>query len=347
MKAFQLINAGEMGELRDVPVPSPGPGEVLIKVAGAGLCHTDLHVMHPGIPPLPYLRKTPFTLGHEPAGWIEQVGAGVAGLERGMPVIIYPALACGMCRLCHAGEDQLCERCAHTGPTLVMGHDGAIAEYMLVKSPRQVIPLGDLDPREAAPLTDAALTPYRPIRRNLDLLRPDASVVVIGVGGLGHMAVQILRAVCSAQIIAVDRSAERLDLARALGADATVLSDHEAAAAIREATRGGGAALVLDLVGIQATLRLAASVVRVAGRIAVVGMGGGTLPWSFVGLPYEAALSTTYLGNPTELREVVALAEAGRILVHIEAFKIEQTAQAYGLLQSGRIRGRAVVTPHG
>jgi alcohol dehydrogenase, propanol-preferring len=347
MKAFQLLNAGEMGQLRDVPVPSPASGEVLIKVAGAGLCQTDLYLMQAGFPPLPYLARTPFTLGHEPAGWVEQVGPGVAGLERGMPVVVYPALACGMCRACHAGEDQLCELSARTGPTLGMGCDGAIAEYMLVRSVRQIIPLGQLDPREAAPLTDAALAPYRAIRRNLDRLRPDASVVVIGIGGLGHMAVQLLRAMCSAQIIAVDCSLEKVDLARALGADVAIMSDQNAAGAIREATRGHGAAVVLDLVGLQATLKLAASVVRVCGRIVVIGMGGGTLPWHFLGVPFEASLATSYLGNPTELREVVALAEAGRIQVHIEAFELEQTAQAYQLLQQGRIRGRAIVTPHG
>jgi propanol-preferring alcohol dehydrogenase len=236
---------------------------------------------------------------------------------------------------------------ARTGPTLGMGCDGAIAEYMLVRSVRQIIPLDQLDPREAAPLTDAALAPYRAIRRNLRRLRPDANVVVIGIGGLGHMAVQTLRAMCSAQIIAVDRNREKVDLARALGADIAIMSDQNAADVIGAATRGRGAALVLDLVGLQATLKLAASVVQVGGRIVVIGMGGGTLQWQFLGMPLEASLSTTYLGNPTELREVVALAEAGRIQVHVEAFTIEQTAQAYELLQQGRIRGRAIVTPHG
>ncbi|MCA0244824.1 MAG: alcohol dehydrogenase catalytic domain-containing protein [Proteobacteria bacterium] len=348
MKAFQLVRPGAMGELRSVAQPAPGQGEVLIKVGGAGLCHSDLHFMHGDFAHVPYLNdNVPFTLGHEPAGWVEAVGAGVHGFERGQPVIVYPIFGCGHCAACHAGLDHRCQVHAASGPALGLGVNGALAEYMLVKSARQLLPLGDLDPRQAAPLTDAALTPYHAIRRNLQRLRPGATVVVIGVGGLGQMAVQLLSVLSPARIVAVDRSADKLAAARALGAAATVVADAEASRALRDATRGQRADLVIDLVGVDATLKLAASSVAAGGRIEVIGVAGGKLDWSFARLALEASIGSSYWGTPTELREIVALAQAGRIGTRVERFTLDDTARAYGLLEAGQIEGRAVVTPHG
>ncbi|MEJ8856597.1 NAD(P)-dependent alcohol dehydrogenase [Variovorax robiniae] len=348
MKAFQLLRAGQMGELRDVDVPMPKAGEILVKIGGAGLCHSDLHCMHAGFPPLPYLtRKPPFTLGHEAAGWIEALGSDIPGLEKGMPVIVYPSLSCGRCVACHDGQDHLCETHAMTNPALGLGADGAIAKYMLVKSARQIIPIGDLNPRSAAPLTDAALSPYRSIRRNLERLRPNSSVVVIGVGGLGQMALQLLTALTPAQVIAVDRSPEKLALAKSLGARVTVPADDDAAKVIREATQGRGAALVLDIVGVDATLKLAAKSVAIGGRIDVLGVGGGSLKWNLFDMPAEASIGSSYWGSPSELREVVALAQAGRIRTNVQYFDIEDTAEAYRLLEDGKVEGRIVITPNG
>jgi propanol-preferring alcohol dehydrogenase len=348
MQAYRLLEAGTEGSLQTVPVPQPGPGQVLVKVAGAGLCHSDLHFQHAGFPRVPFLTdKTPFTLGHENAGWVEQVGAGVTGLERGTPVIVHSAIGCGRCRLCQAGDDQICEQTARYGPSYGLGVDGGLAEYLLVNSARQLVTLDTLDPRDAAPLTDAALTPYRPIRRSLAQLRPGTNAVVIGVGGLGHMAVQILKALSPVRVVAVDRSPDKLELARSVGADIVIPSDDQARNALREAIGGRRASLVLDFVGVDSTLALAASIVELGGRIVVLGVSTGVLPWKFSGLPLEATLTTSYWGNLTELREVVALAERGLIHVHTQRFSLAQTAEAYHLLQSGKIEGRAVVTPHG
>jgi len=328
-------------------VPEPGPGQVLVKVAGAGLCHSDLHFQHAGFPRVPFLTdKVPFTLGHENAGWVEKLGAGVRGLEHGMPVIVHSAIGCGRCRLCQAGEEQICETTARNGPSYGLGVDGGLAQYLLVDSSRQLIPLDRLDPRDAAPLTDAALTPYRPIRRSLSQLRPGTNAIVIGVGGLGHMAVQILKALAPVRVIAVDRSPEKLELARSVGADIAIPSDDQARAALREAIGGRRASLVLDFVGIDATLTLAASIVELGGRIVVLGAANGVLPWKFAGMPLEATLTTSYWGNLNELREVVALAEQGHIRVRTQRFTLAQTAEAYHLLEAGKIEGRAVVTPN-
>ena len=348
MKAFRLMRPGEEGQLQEVPKPEPGPGQVLVKIAGAGLCHSDLHFQEAGFPSVPFLlQRTPFTLGHENAGYVEAVGKGVTDLPLGTPVVVHSAIGCGRCRPCQGGDEQICETTARLGPSYGLGEDGGIAEYLLVGSSRQLIPLGDLDPRDAAPLTDAALTPYRPIRRSLQWLRPGSNAVVIGVGGLGHMAVQILKALSPARIVAVDRSPDKLALAKSVGADVTIASDDKARDAVRDAIGGRRASLVLDFVGVEQTLALGASVVEIGGRFIVLGVANGTLPWRFAGMPLETTLTTSYWGNLSELREVIALAQQGRIKAHSQRFSLERTAEAYHLLHEGKIEGRAVVTPHG
>ena len=194
MKAYQLIEWQQPAELRDVPVPEPGPGEVLIKVGGAGACHSDLHVMDWPAGTLPY--ELPFTLGRENAGWIEAIGAGVGGWQPDDAVAVYGAWGCGRCAACRQGRETLCERAAEIGAAGGgLGRDGGMAEYMLVPNARLLVALGELDPRDTAPLSDAALTPYHAIQSALPLLSPGTWALVIGVGGLGHMAVQLLRAV--------------------------------------------------------------------------------------------------------------------------------------------------------
>jgi propanol-preferring alcohol dehydrogenase len=346
MLAFQLPAWQEPPELREVPMPEPRAGEVLLKVAGAGACHSDLHLMDWPAGQLPF--DPPFTLGHENAGWVEAVGDGVTGLELGEPVLVYGPWGCGRCAACRRSSENYCE---HAGEIGVMGgglgRDGGMAEYMLVPSARLLLALGDLDPRDAAPLTDAALTPYHAIKRSLHKLVPGSSAVVIGAGGLGHMAIQLLAALAPTQIVAVDRADDKLALARELGADTTVHAGPDAAAQVREATRGRGAELVLDLVGSDDTLALAAAVGRPEGDLALVGLAGGTFPLSFFSQPYECSVATTYWGSAIELLEVLELARAGRIHVHTQRFGLDEAAEVYARLRRGEINGRAVVCPHG
>lgn len=220
-----------------------------------------------------------------------------------------------------------------------------MAQYVLVPSSRLLIPLGDLDPAEAAPLGDAGLTPYHAVKRSLPLLVPGSTAVVIGLGGLGHMAVQILRALTPARIVAVDVAADKLALAAELGADEAVEAGVEAAERIRGLTGGKGADLVLDLVGSDDTLALAAQVGRALGHLTLVGLAMGTLPLSFFTLPYECSLATTYWGSVPELGEVIALAREGRIRTHVERFSLDDVASAYERMRAGELRGRAVVVP--
>lgn len=348
MKALQFHTWKTKAELREVPEPDPGPGQVVIEVAAAGACHSDLHVMNEfaaGVVPW----QLPFTLGHETAGYVEALGAGVRegyGIEVGAPVAVYGPWGCGRCPNCRSGMENYCWHAAEMGAAGGgLGRDGGMAERMLVPSPRLLVPLGDLDPVRAAPLTDAGLTPYRAIKRSLHRLVPGSTAVVIGVGGLGHMAVQLLKVLSPARVVAVDRDESKLELARKVGADHTVLAGEDAAAEIRGLTGGFGCELVVDCVGAQPTVELAAAVARPLSDIALVGIGGGTLGVGFFSIPYEASVATTYWGSVVELAEVVSLAERGLLDVHIERFSLDEALHAYEQLERGEVDGRAVVVP--
>jgi len=344
MKALRFHHWKQPAQLEDVPVPEPGPGEALIRVGGAGACHSDLHVMHEWTPEaMPRLAgwSLPFTLGHENAGWIE--GGETAGMELGAPVVISPVWGCGKCRSCRTGADNYCD---HPNPAGSggLGRDGGMAEYMVVPV-SAVVPLTSLEPAEAAPLTDAGLTSYHAVKQCLPILTPDTTAVVIGVGGLGHLAVEFLSVLSGAQIIAVDRDEKALKMAAERGADLCLSSDEATAKRIKGATKGLGAMAVLDFVGIEATLTMAAQSVRRMGRIVLVGLGGGVFPFSYTALPQGCALMTVLGGSTGELGEVVALAEAGKLKPQIQRFALEEVDTVYKKLQANEIAGRAVSIP--
>jgi len=346
MRALQITGWKQAPELREVPEPEAGPGQVVVRVGGAGACHSDLHLLHDfeeGMMPF----ELPFTLGHENAGWVHAIGAGVTGIEVGQPVAVYGAWGCGLCGRCRQGMENYCDNAAAM-PAMGggLGADGGMAEYLLVPSARLLVPLGDLEPVDAAPLTDAGLTPYHAIARSRHLLVPGSTAVVIGAGGgLGHLATQILAATSPAEVVAVDSSPEGLELAASVGAGHAVISGPDAATEIAEITRGRGADLVLDFVGVDATLALAAASSRTLGHVTLVGIGGGTHPFNFFSQPYEVSFATTYWGSILELMELLALAEEGKVAAHIERVGLDEAAAAYDRLAAGEVHGRAVVVP--
>jgi propanol-preferring alcohol dehydrogenase len=228
-----------------------------------------------------------------------------------------------------------------------LGLDGGMAEYMLIPSARQLVPLPDgLDPVAAAPLTDAGLTPYHAVRRSWPKLGPTSVAVVIGVGGLGHLAVQIIKATTAARVVAVDTRQSAVDLADRLGADACVVAGETAAMQVREETGGRGADGVFDFVGSDATMRLGAAVARPMGDLTIVGIAGGTLPVSFFATPYEVSIQTTYWGSRPELVEVLALGARGLISTTIKEVSLDQAVAAYREMEEGTLEGRAVVVPN-
>jgi len=342
MKAVRYTTPGQP-EIVDLPKPEPQAGQVLLKIAGAGVCHSDLHVLdgEVGIP-------GPFTLGHENAGWIAGLGSGVTGWKEGDAVAVYGPWGCGACRTCQTSSENYCENHASI-PALGggLGTDGGMAEYMLVPSSRLLVPLGDLDPVAAAPLSDAALTPYHAIKRALPLLTPDATVLVIGIGGLGHMALQILQAMTPARLIAADIDDSKLEHARQLGVEDCLNSkdSEEAIARIRDLAGPRGITLALDVVGAQQTVDLCSAVVGRASRISILGLAGGVLHYGANRPPYGCEVTIPYWGTRTELMEVVALARSGLIRSEVETYPLEEAKDVYQRLREGRIRGRAVLVP--
>lgn len=348
MKAVRFTQWKTFPELKEIDKPIPGFGEVLLKVAGAGACHSDVSVYndYDENAPTAALLSPEFTLGHETSGWIEELGEGVTGFTKGDAYLVYGPSGCGHCRACTRGQDTYCTNVADMSYLgMGLGRDGGMAEYMVVPA-RNLVPLGDADPVTAAPLSDAALTPYHAIKLSMRQLSGGGkSALVIGLGGLGQIGVQILKAITGAQVIATDMKPEAMAEAEQAGA-ITVPGGDDQVAKIRELTGGRGVDAVFDMVGASSTVELAQAVVAQQGRITVVGIANGPVQWSFFGNPYEAELTNSYWGTIEDLHEVADMYRAGQITPAITRYSMDDALQAYHDLQDGKLSGRAVVVPH-
>ncbi|MFR9780867.1 NAD(P)-dependent alcohol dehydrogenase [Micromonospora sp. MS34] len=329
----------------DVPTPEAGPGEVLLRVGAVGACHSDLHVLDApeGMFPIP------ITLGHEIAGTVDTVGPAVDGWSPGNRAAVYGIIGCGHCRACLRGHENQCKLVPLGG--IGISRDGGLAEYVVVPASR-LLNVGDMDLTQAAPLTDAGLTPYHAIELAREKLRPGTTCVVIGIGGLGHMAVQILVATTAVRIVAVDTSVAALDLASRMGAHDVVQAGPEAVDKIRAIVGPppDGADVVLDVVGAQPTLDTARQVVATGGQLLLIGLAGGTLPVRPVAgepptIPLETSVQVPFWGTQAELQEVIALAKGGQLHADVQTFPLEQAPEAYEALRRGEIHGRAVIVP--
>lgn len=338
MRAVRVTRPAARPEIVSIPVPEPGPGQVRIRVAGAGLCHSDLLVIHAD----PSFFPLPLTLGHETTGLVDAMGLGATGLKEGDAVAVYFPWGCGHCARCAHGEENIC-----TVPTFGPGAgcDGGMAEYLLVDDTRHLVPLGKLDPVSAAPLMCAGLTTYHAIHDAIGSLSAGASIVLIGIGGLGHLAIQIARALSPAQIIAVDMQDAKLAHARELGAHHAVMGGPGADDRVRAFVGGEGAALVIDMVGNDATMALGAKVLGYGGALKIVGVGGGTLPVTFFSMPRDASVNAPYAGTLSDCYDIVRLAASGLIVPHIERIGFDGVLDAYERMERGQIRGRAVLVP--
>lgn len=342
MRALRLQYWGQRPGLVEVPVPVPIGDEVLLRVDAAGLCHSDLHVMDAAPGQLPY--DLPFTLGHEVVGTVAAVGDVVSQEWVGSQHAVHGIWSCGDCRQCRAGRDNYCA--GLNGPIGGgIGRDGGLADFMVVPSTRHLVTVESQDPVQLAPLTDAALTAFHAMRPYRDLL-PGAVVVIIGVGGLGHLALQLLAASAPAAMIAVDPRAEALLLAIELGAARAVASVEEASAVVSQIDPGAGADLVLDFVGSADTLAAAGGLLAPGGQLVLVGSAGGRLTVAKgADLPRGWGVAAPFWGSRGDLVQVVAMAGAGQLRAETERYTLEQALTAYGRLRAGEVRGRAVVVP--
>ncbi|MEV4318070.1 NAD(P)-dependent alcohol dehydrogenase [Actinocrispum sp. NPDC049592] len=345
--ALRLTAWGAPPRLVDLEVPVPRDTEVLIRVEAAGICQSDLHVLDAAADHLPY--PVPFTLGHEVAGHVAAAGPAATGIAVGERFAVYGPWGCGQCGRCAIGHDNYCDRrgsLSWSGAGL--GRDGGMAEHMLVPDRRYLVPIGDLDAAQAAPLTDAGLTPYHAIAALTGKLREGTTVAVIGVGGLGHLAIQILKAITPSRVLAVDVRDDALELAHRSGADLTTLTRPDSGKVLRAATEGTGVDAVFDFVGNDETLALGARALRAGGDLVRVGSGGGQLTITKPGpLPQGGTLSLPFWGTQPELHAVIALARTGRLRVETELFPLSAAHSALDRLRAGRIRGRAVLVPTG
>lgn len=346
MAAFRVTGWQRPPELVEVVVPGPRPGTVRVRVAGCGLCHSDLAMTAmPAAVGEALGWAVPFTLGHETAGWVDAVGSGVDGVCEGDPVALASPTSCGTCRWCRRGQDGACP---HGLVGRGYGRDGGLAPYVLVDDVRALMPLDTLDPRAAGPLTDAGATSYHAVSRLLPRLHRDGTAVVLGVGGLGAFVVQILRALSPpARVVALDPSAHRRAVATRYGAHEVIDGVDDATPdALRALLGAQGADVVIDLVGTDATIAAGLDALGPGGGYALVGAAGGTArrPW-YGGLPRDGEAFTFQGSDLADARAVIALAGNGRVRVDVDPYDLVDVAAAYDALASGSLTGRAVVAP--
>jgi propanol-preferring alcohol dehydrogenase len=342
VRAYRLTDTGQ-AEMVDVAPARPGAGEVVLRVLAAGVCGTDLSLLRNRSRGL----ELPVTLGHEIVGEVIDHGEGVHGPGRGTLVAVYELLGCGSCAACDRAQDNLCRNIVPGAIGITT--DGGMAEQVVVPA-RNLVALGRLDPVQAAPLTDAGLTALHAVEHGRRVLERGSTAVVVGVGGLGHLAVQFLRATSEARILAVDVDRARLDFAADIGADDGVLAGPDAAAEVVAANGGHRIDAVFDFVGSQESLDLAARAARRGGTIVVTGGGGGRLSITAeMGAgrapDREVTMVHTFGGTRDDLVRALALAEAGRVSTHTQAYALDDAPRALGDLDAGRVLGRAVLVP--
>lgn len=329
--------------LEEVPVPQiTAPDEVIVRVGAAGLCRTDLHIIEGVWKDIQDTSRTllPYILGHENAGWVEEVGAGVRSVKPGDAVICHPLRTCGVCYGCRRGEDMYCENARFPG----LNADGGFADYLLTNE-RALIKLNpNIVPVDVAPLADAGITAYRAAKRAAKTLMPGQYAVVLGVGGLGHVALQSLHELCGARTIAIDRSPAARDLAKELGAHHVLDGGPTMVEELKELTHGGAHA-VIDFVGELGAEQESWQMLRQGGTHYVVGYGGQVQVPTVHMVIQEIAIAGSLVGNYMELVELMELNAEGRVKLHAQQYTLGDINKAIGDFKERKIVGRGVIVP--
>ena len=310
-----------------------------MRIEGAGVCATDLHAIDGEMEPAGL--TLPVVLGHENAGRIAAVGDLVTTVAVGDPVLISPPHTCGLCVPCRRGRDMMCVHHQFTGLTV----DGGFAEYVVV-SERSVVPLPEgMSPVDVAPYADAGITAYHAVKRVAGLAVPGATVVCLGIGGVGHVGLQLVRELGSgATVVAVDPSPQRRALAASLGADA-VLDSGEVAEAVGDLTGGRGADLVLDFVGTDASHAAGIEMLVRGGTYSIIGFGGMVSVPSAAMVGKEITIVANLVGNWIDLWEVIQLHARGKLILKTEMHPLEDVNDVLAKLREGEVTGRAVLVP--
>jgi len=346
MRAFRMTQWQQPPEIVEIEVPEPGPGEVRIKVAGNGLCQSDLHMRDLPAAMEQFMGwQMPFTLGHEVGGWIDRCGQGVEGLADGQPIALVSTRSCGTCLECEAGFDNAC---GMNQRGRGYGMNGGIADYVLIESTRPIIPLVKLDPKVAGPLTDAGTTSYHGVRRVMDKLLEGRTALVIGAGGLGGFAIQYIKILTKARLIVADIAPDKLARAREMGADEVLDAGREdLAGEVMKLTEGRGCDAVLDFVGSDATIATSISVLGKLATYAVIGAANGKLELPIMGA--IAAKNATIIsfigGTDSDTRAAIDLGDQGLLRNDVEFFDLADSQKAFDRLAAGQMVGRGIIVP--
>ncbi len=340
MRAALLAEYHRPLELVERPEPEPArPRDVVVRVGGAGVCATDLHAIDGLMEPAGL--RPPLVLGHESAGWVHAVGDDVTAVAVGDAVLVFPPVSCGLCVPCRRGHDMHCTRHEFTGLT----RDGGFADFVLVDE-RSLVPIpSGIDPVDVAPYADAGLTAMHAVKKLVPRLGPGTTAVVIGVGGVGHIALQLVKALGASAVVGIDTDERRRALARELGADEVVGDREGVASAVRELTGGVGAEVVIDFVGSDGTHASALEMLARGGLYSVVGFDGVLSVPSVALVGEDVSIEGNLVGNWVDLWDVLQMHGRGQITLRTETSRLDDVNDVLARLREGEITGRAVLVP--
>jgi NAD+-dependent secondary alcohol dehydrogenase Adh1 len=343
MIAARLHAYHEALKVDEVDEPSAtGPLDVVVRIGAAGLCRTDLHIQEGQ-----WAEKSgvtlPYTLGHENAGWIHEVGSAVTNVEVGDTVIVHPFITCGLCRPCRAGDDMHCVNGSFPG----IDRDGGFADF-LHTSARSVVKLDpSLQPADIAALADAGLTAIHAVKKAIPVLGAGTRAVVIGAGGLGHIGIQCLKAYTPTEIIVVDPSEPALELARELGADHVVTVDGSHVDTVKELTDGRGAEAIIDFVGEKGAVEDGIAMLQDGGFYYVIGYGQNIDVPTIDVISREISFIGNLVGTYVDLQDLMTLTAQGKVTLHTSTYPLEAINDAMADLDQGRLQGRGILVPAG
>ena len=341
MKAVQVVGYHTKLQLSDIPAPTiEGPLDVIVKIGGAEMCRTDIHILEgqweqkSGV-------ELPYTIGHENAGWVHAVGDAVTNVTVGDKVILHPLITCGLCRACRSGDDVHCEKSSFPG----IDTNGGYAEYLRTTA-RSVVKIDDaLEPADVAALADAGLTAYHAAAKVARATNPGQVCVVVGAGGLGHIGIQVLKAISGVTVVVVDRNPAAVQLAGEIGADKVIVADGSHVQQVLDLTGGHGAEAVLDFVGEGGATKEGVAMLRRAGNYFVVGYGENIDVPTIDVISTEINFIGNLVGSYNDLQELMVLAAQGKVKLHTSKYPLEEFQRAIDDLDAGRVRGRAILIP--
>ena len=341
MRAVRVTGYHQPLERADVPKPeASGPFDVVVRIGGAGVCRTDLHILEGQWAEKAQV-QLPYTIGHENAGWVDAVGPAVTNVAVGDKVILHPMITCGLCRACRAGDDVHCENSKFPG----IDTDGGYAEYLLT-SARSCVKIDDwLEPADIAALADAGLTAYHAAAKAAARLRAGDRCVIIGAGGLGHIGIQVMNALSPAELIVIDRNPEAVKLALTIGAHHAVVADGSQIEQVLQLTGGHGAEVVIDFVGEGGSTSEGLAMTRRAGDYLVVGYGEDVQVPTIDLISTEKNILGNLVGSYNDLVELMALAAQQKVTLHTAKYPLDDFQKAVDDLDAGRVRGRAILVP--